>query len=315
VIVVWAVAMVAGVVGAALSSRRAVGAALDIADGLGVSKGLIGVTLVAVGTDLPEIANSIIASVSGHGDVNVGDSTGSVLTQVTLVLAILIFATPAIASTTNRDDRTVVAPTAVATVVALLLIVWMVRDDRFGRLDGALLVAFWAVSMLFVGRSHQSELDLGRDSASRARRSVLPMMGWLAVVGAAATVAVQSFVRVAETIGVPELFASTVVLALGTSFPELVVDWTAIRRGAVALAFGDLFGSSLVDATLSIGIGPVIRPTAVSSEASASVLLIAVGIAVTTVVVLVHHDRGRRLATELVVVYAATLGSIAVITG
>ena len=92
----------------------------------------------------------------------------------------------------------------------------------------------------------------------------------------------QSFVRISDGLGVPELVAGTVVLALGTSLPELVVDWTAIRRGAAALAVGDLFGSSLVDASLAIGIGPMIRPTAVSDQAVSSVLVVAAGVAAAT---------------------------------
>lgn len=76
-VALWLPALVVGIAGAAAGSRRAVTGALAIADGLGVSKGLVGVTLVALGTDLPEIATRISASVTGRADLNVGDSTGA----------------------------------------------------------------------------------------------------------------------------------------------------------------------------------------------------------------------------------------------
>lgn len=74
---------------AAIASDRAVGQARALAASLGATPFVIGVAIVAVGTDLPEIANSISAHIQGKGDINVGDSVGSVLTQYTLILAVL----------------------------------------------------------------------------------------------------------------------------------------------------------------------------------------------------------------------------------
>ena len=122
---------------------------------------------------------------------------------------------------------------------------------------------------------------------------------------------VRSFIEITDSLGVPEFLASSIVLAIGTSLPELVVDWTAIRRGAAALAIGDLFGSSLVDATLSVGIGPIIRPTAVSTQAMTGVLVIAVGVSVATLAVALVTSR-RGLAGSLLAVYA--FGMLALVT-
>jgi cation:H+ antiporter len=86
--VVWMILIVVGLAGAVLASRRAVTHASALAFGLRIPPFLVGITLVAIGTDLPEIANSIAASISGNGDLNVGDSVGSAATQVTLVLGL-----------------------------------------------------------------------------------------------------------------------------------------------------------------------------------------------------------------------------------
>lgn len=314
--ILWALLLAVGVAVAAYGSRQAVGGALEIADSLGISTGLVGVTLVAVGTDLPEIANSISASVTGHGDLNVGDSTGSALTQVTLVLAILVLASPAIAGPPDDDERPLYVPIGMMTVAATLVIAILVRDGRLGRLDGILLVAIWMVSMIAVSRWQQFShvatttptrpTDLGRSIAVTA--------AWLAVVAGAATLIVQAFVHITDRLGVPELVASTVVLALGTSLPELIVDWTAIKRGATALAFGDLFGSSLVDSSLSIGIGPALSPTAVSGEAVWSVLIVAIGIALATLACRAAQSRPTTMAVALLAVYASAMGGVLLVT-
>ncbi|MDH3307367.1 MAG: sodium:calcium antiporter, partial [Acidimicrobiia bacterium] len=87
----WAAGAVVGLLVAIAASKRAVRYASALALGFGVSPFLVGVTLMSIGTDLPEMANSIMASVSGHGDINLGDSIGSAVTQLTLVLGILPF--------------------------------------------------------------------------------------------------------------------------------------------------------------------------------------------------------------------------------
>ena len=320
-IVVWIVMLLLGVAGAAGASRWAVGHAIAIADRLGVSRGLVGVTLVAIGTDLPEIANSISASLSGHGDLNVGDSTGSALTQVTLVLALLLFASPAnplagrmVRRASADGERDVVVPVGLMTVFATLIIVILVSDGLLSRLDGLILVLIWAVSMVAVSRmQRQEDPVVERIDVGTSRRAAL-LIGWLLVVAVSATAVVRSFVELTEIIGVPELIASTIVLALGTSLPELVVDWTAIRRGASALALGNLFGSSLFDATLSIGIGPTVRPTDISSDAVWSVLIVAAGVAAATWIARPASRAGRRAsAASLLAVYVAcTIGMLAV---
>lgn len=314
-IVLWLVALVGGMAVAAIASRRAVGAALQIADGLGVSRGLIGVTLVAIGTDLPEIANSISASVTGHGDVNVGNATGSALTQVTLILAILIVAAPALVSTSEAADRQLVLLVGGLTVVATVIIAIVIRDGVLSRLDGALLVAIWAVSMTVISRWQRPDHVAASAGADLRLVDALAALGWLALVGLAATVVVRAFVELADAFGVPELVASTIVLALGTSLPELVVDWTAIRRGAAAMAIGDLFGSSLVDASLAIGIGPLIRSTEVSAEAVGTTLIVAVGVAAATIVWSLGPRRPHVMAALAFGTYAITTAAIVGVTG
>ncbi len=301
-VVVWIVALIGGVVLAAAGSRRAVTSALVVSDRLGVSAGLVGVTVLAVGTDLPEIANSISASVTGHGDLNVGNATGSALTQITLVLALLIVASGFRLDLRERLD--VVVTTGVATVIGLVLLLVLVSDGTLSRLDGLLLVTLWLASILLLRQSEPTSLR-PRDG-SGVGLEVGTTLLWLAIVAGAATVVVYSFVELADRFGVPEFVASALVLSLGTSLPELVVDWTAVRRGAGMLAIGDLFGSSLVDATLAAGIGPLIRSISVSDTAIAGTIVIAVGCAAATLVAAtVRHPPVA--ATLLFGVYVAAM--------
>lgn len=307
----WVVALVVGVVGASYGSRRAVTGALAVADEMGWSKGLIGATLVAIGTDLPEIANSISASLTGHGDLIVGDATGSALTQITLILAILVVAAAKMGNVSPDTGTELAVAIGALTVVACLGIAWAVSDGELGRFDGLLLVSFWVSSVLILGRWQRETKVVPDGPRLGLGRAVAMLMGWLAVVGAAATLVVRSFIELTDAIGVPELVASTVVLALGTSLPELVVDWTAIRRGATALAFGDIFGSSLVDASLSIGAGPLFRSTEVSGDAVTSVLIVTAGVALATYVWR-RQRTSTQTALQLATVYVVCIAALIV---
>ena len=127
----------------------------------------------------------------------------------------------------------------------------------------------------------------------------------LALVGFGATVAVRALVRIAEVAGVPEFVIAFFGASIGTSAPELVVDVVAIRQGAVAIAVGDALGSSLVDATLSIGVGPIVRPGALTEHiaVAASVYsLAAVAVAGGLLGLRRRHD--RRSAFVLLALYA-----------
>ena len=230
-IIGWIVALIAGIGVAAYASRRAVDRSLDIADRLGMSKGLMGVTIVAVGTDLPEIANSIVSSVTGHGDLVVGDATGSTLTQVTLILAILALTSRSLQSIDSDDQRVIVMPVGLMTVAATILIAGLIADGQLSRIDGAVLVALWAIGLTTAGRWQRSSHLVTNVPEAPGGLGLPQLFMWLAIVAGAATLVVQAFVRISHEIGVPELVAGTLVLALGTSLPELVVDWTAI--GAV----------------------------------------------------------------------------------
>ncbi|NNC92727.1 MAG: hypothetical protein HKN80_09570, partial [Acidimicrobiia bacterium] len=139
VIVVWITAVVVGMAVAVLASRKAVDHASTLAFGLKVPPFLIGLTLLAIGTDLPEIANSIIASVSDHGDLNVGDSVGSTITQVTLVLGLLPFFVRG--GFTVGRSRVLLPSLIIAGQLAV--VAFLLRDGQFSRIDGAVLISLW----------------------------------------------------------------------------------------------------------------------------------------------------------------------------
>jgi cation:H+ antiporter len=259
----YLVLLLVGLAAAIAASELAVSYTRALAAGLGAPPFVVGVVLVAVGTDLPEIANSIASHLQGEGDINVGDSVGSTLTQYTFVLGLF----PLVAGALVISRRQVGLVTLL-TMGGLVLTTVFVLDGSLDRIDGLALIAAWGAATLAT-----TKLLAGgpRDDPPAVRHDgklaqALVALGALALVGAGATLAVYSLVRLAEVLGVPEFLLAFFGASIGTSLPEIIVDVTALLRGAPGIALGDALGSSLVDSTLSIGAGPLVAPADVTTR-------------------------------------------------
>jgi cation:H+ antiporter len=294
--------LVGGLAVALVASDRAVAHTRSLAAALGAPPFIVGVALVSIGTDLPEIANSVAAHVQGEGDVNVGDSVGSTLTQMTLVLGLFPFVAGAIAI-----ERRQLGLVGVLTMAGLGLTIWFVGDGWLGRWEGIVLVGAWALFTAVVVRllpGHATDDPPAVPARTRARQALAVLLA-LGFVGFGATVAVRALVRLAELVGVPEFAIAFFGASLGTSAPEIVVDVTALLRGAPGIALGDAVGSSLVDSTLSIGVGPIVAPAAVTPSLAVPATvytLIAVGLVASLLAGRRRHDRLSALV--LVALYA-----------
>ena len=287
----YLVLLLVGLGAALLASELAVAYTRALAVGLGAPPFVIGVVLVAVGTDLPEIANSITSHLQGEGDVNVGDSVGSTLTQYTFVLGLFPLVAGALVI-----SRFQVGLVTVLTMGGLGLTTLFVLDGHLDRVEGLALIAAWAAATVVMAKllSNGAADDPPAVRHDGKLAQALVALGALGLVAAGATLAVHSLVRLAESLGVPEFLLAFFGASVGTSLPEIMVDVTALRRGAPGIALGDALGSSLVDSTLSIGAGPAIAPADVTTRLAvvASLYTIAAVAAVGAILVLRRrHDR------------------------
>jgi len=223
---------------------------------------MIGLIVVSLGTDLPEIVNSITSSAMGHGDINVGDSFGSVLVQITLVLGLV-----ALLGGTFRVKRNEIAVIGSCELLALIAAVSMVEKGYISRMNAIFLVASFPLLMLIVKNVVKKEyaMEQGDSDPKLLRHFVIAVIGYVGV-AIGAYVVVNSVVALSAEAHIPEYLISFFVVAIGTSLPELAVDLTAVRRKQYEIAIGDAIGSCIVDAGLSIGIGPLIFPITVSAR-------------------------------------------------
>jgi cation:H+ antiporter len=290
------VLLLAGLALAIVASDVAVGYTRALAVVLGAPPFVVGVVLVALGTDLPEIANSVASHLQGEGDVNVGDSVGSTLTQYTFVLGLFPLVIPVI-----WISRRQVGIVTLLTVGGLGLTTLFVADGWLSRADGIILVLAWAAAMVVVTRvvGHTAAEDPPEVRIRGRLGQTGVVLGALGVVGVGATVAVRALVDLSETLGVPEFLLAFFGASLGTSAPEIAVDITALRQGAPAIALGDALGSSLIDATLSIGVGPIVAPAAVTARLAVTAAVYTLAAVAVVGLVLIARRRHDRVSAAL----------------
>jgi len=303
VYIVYAIlGLIGGIALLAYSSDKAVEHSISIASRLRVSPFMIGLVIVSLGTDLPEISNSIISSAIGHADINVGDSFGSILTQITLVLGLV-----AILGVTFKVKRDEVIVIGACEILALIAAVSIVEKGYISRMNAFFLVASWPLLMLIVTNIIKKDYSIQNTDRRLHRHVAIAVIGYIGI-ALGAYVVVNSVVALSSLLHIDEYLISFFIVAIGTSLPELAVDLTAIRKKQYEIAIGDAIGSCLVDASVSLGIGPLvstISPITVSGRIAETTGLYAL---FASVIVLSALALRRRLDSKIGVLFLIVYG-------
>lgn len=284
--------LVGGIALITYSSRIAVINSTKLASSLGISSLVIGVTLVAIGTDISEIFNSIISCYLGHGDIDVGDSVGSDLTQLTLVFGLL----PFICGTLyiKRKEFIIIGS---CEVLSLILIFTVVEKGYFTRLDALFMISsliFYTMITYSITKSDLLEnVDLMiLDGGLKAKKIhlIYAILGFSGVAISSFFI-IQSVIYLSSLLDIPEYIISFSLVSIGTSLPELFVEVTAIKRKEYNIAIGDVLGSCIVDSTLSIAIGQLLFPQTVSAQLAIPTILYTIMASIIVITLVSYREK------------------------
>ena len=227
----------------------------------GISEYVIGATLVAVGTSLPEMAASITASINHKPDIAVANVIGSNIFNITLVLATVFI----IAKSVN-PHRDFFAKDSSWALFPVLIFVLMVQDGSFSRFDGFLLILLMCAYVLFLLRAGKDILiDDDEERSETAalfdwrKVSLLTLLGFLCVI-VGADYTIESASAIAKSFGVSDWIIGIVMISLGTSMPELMVSVTAALKGKADMAIGAIIGSNMANTTMVLGSAALVNP-------------------------------------------------------
>lgn len=235
-------------------------AASKIALKLNIPMIVIGLTIVAFGTSLPEAAVSIKSAIAGVGGISIGNVVGSNIMNILLILGVAgCIANLPVKKNTFRIE----IPFVILITTALL--VFGIMGSNLTRLEGIALLVLLAIFMVYlIGTAKNGEAE-DTDSITVTAKDTYPLLFGIVVIGAAfivigSNVTVDSASYIASKIGMSDRLIGLTIVAFGTSLPELVTSATAAKRGMVDIAIGNIVGSNIFNILFVLGACVTIRP-------------------------------------------------------
>ena len=267
--IIFIVAMAALIYGADFIIKESERIALHF----NISHFVIGATLVAFGTSLPEMAASMMAASQGKVDMAVANVIGSVIFNITLVLGIVFF----IAKSMN-PSRDLFKLDSAWVVMPLIIFLVMIQDGVIGRVDAIIFLFIMVSYLFFLFTSSKEDLE-GEIDASLTKKfnwgkSILLLSIGFAFTLGGANFVVESGTNIAHQLGVSEWIIGLFLISLGTSLPELVVSLVAIKKGNADMSVGNIIGSNVANFSMVLGGSALIEPLTINLQKSSFDLII-----------------------------------------
>lgn len=257
--------LIIGLLLVAYGADRLVFAASILCRTFGIPPLIIGMTVVSIGTSLPEIIVSVAASLHGQLDLAVGAALGSNITNILLILGLAALVRP---FTVHSDvlRRELPLMLFVSVVAGSVL-----HDGQLSRSDGIFLLLLAVLWLLFIVKIARLAERQGNDSLTREQLAELPREGglpvaflWLGIalviMPMATRMVIDNATVLANYFAMSELTLGLTVIAVGTSLPELATAIAGVRKGENDIAVGNLIGANIFNLAIVLGLPALIAP-------------------------------------------------------
>ena len=250
----------------------------SVAKRLHVPSIIIGLTIVAMGTSLPETAVSVSASIAGNNELAVSNVVGSNIFNLMVVIGVCaILATVNVAGETIKRD----IPLSLICAGLLMLLGIIGLGDKtgmtLGHMDGAIFVGLFAGYIFYMIRialkankeGKKVEIEGGSDEEIKLVSvpvSILFIVGGAIAIAVGGDVTVDAASRIASDLGMSQTLIGLTIVSIGTSLPELVTSIVAARKNEVDMALGNAIGSNIFNILMVLGIASLISPISIIRE-------------------------------------------------
>ena len=256
-----------------------------IAISLGISPFIIGLTLIAFGTSLPELIVSTMASFSGEGDIVLGNVIGSNIANIALVLSVI-----AIWKTIkfNYSDLKSSLGYIITTTIILIIII---TNNNLTLIPGlAFLVLFitYIYDQFKIIKSGEFKDEDDKNILFSIKYLIYSFIG-IFLLGWGSDLFINGAISIATSLGIPLIVISLSIVALGTSIPELATSLIAINKNESSLVIGSILGSNIINLVLVLGSSIIINPINVynnSLSINSSVLVSLIFMSIVTIILL-----------------------------
>ncbi len=251
-------ALVAGFVLLVKGADFFVDGAVGIAARFGIPQLVIGLTIAAMGTSMPEAAVSITSALKGSAGITVGNVVGSNIMNILVILGLTAVITPI---AVQRSTRRFEIPGMIA--VSVLFLVFGYTGGEIVRFEG---IIMWLVFigylgyLLWIAKNNKAEESDEEDKKWSLPVQLIAIVGGIAAIVLGSDLAVDGATAIAKAFGMSDRIIGLTIVAFGTSLPELVTSVTAARRGKADIAIGNIVGSNIFNILFVAGTTALITP-------------------------------------------------------
>jgi cation:H+ antiporter len=253
--------LILGLAGLWFGTEITIRGAVSAAKRLGVSEFIVGVVILSIGSDLPELAIAIDAGLKNlaggeYSDVVVGSALGSLLGQIGFVLGVsglLSYLTL---------PRGVIYRHGATLLGSLMMVALFGYDGEVTHTEGFALLLVYAIYLVALLNEVNGSSGNEQSGDLSPRRSAIFLLVGLVIVVGSAELTVSSAVSVAQVLGFSDAVVAVILIGLGSSLPELTISIAAVLKGHHRMSVGNLIGSNVFDTLVPIGAAAVIAPLA-----------------------------------------------------
>lgn len=298
-----------------------VGGASDIAKKLGIPSLIIGLTLVSIGTSLPEASVSINAAITNSSDLSFGNVIGSNIFNSLFIIGICSIIIPTVVS---KDLIKFDIPILILVMTILSLFAYAITPYVIDRWEAAIMFVLFCLYIILVVfralKQRKKDLKLveedkqAEDKQQPTRKTWLSILftilGLAGVVGGG-TLTVNAAKELAALFGMSELLIGLTIVAVGTSLPELVTSFVASKKGENDIAVGNVIGSNIFNIIFILGFSGMINPLSLTSNSWFDVIVMVIAIFMIFIFALKKGKVNRIEGAIMMVLYIAYLTYIA----
>lgn len=235
--------------------------ASGLARKLGIPQLVIGLTIVAMGTSLPEAAVSISAALRGNAEITIGNIVGSNILNILIILGVTaLIATLKVADSTVRYEIPFM-------IVVTFVLLWLgYTGGQVTRLEGIIL---WVLFLLYLRylymMAKKGKEEEGEAEQLSAAKIIGLILAGVVMIVAGSNFAVEGASNIAKALGISQRFIGLTIVAFGTSLPELVTSVSAARKHNADIAIGNIVGSNIFNILFIVGTTALITPVTFAS--------------------------------------------------
>jgi len=250
--------IILGLTGLWLGTELVIKGAVNIAEYYKLSQVFVGLAILSIGTDLPEIViaiNASIHNVIGNTDTSgiiIGNAIGSSFSQISLVLgSVGLLGYLTLKKRHLFED-------GIMLLGSVLLVILLAFDGKITRVDGIVLIVVYLIYYFRLFHQERIGKKIKKEFSKHIRKDILFLIIGIIIVIFTSELVIDNSISFAENFGIKQSFVGIIIIGLGTSLPELALALNAVRKKASGLSVGNLIGSNIFDILIPVGMGATI---------------------------------------------------------